>query len=259
MKDFVYFTKFNIHWGYNNIHIKESNQWKAAFITPFGLFKPTIIFFGFCNAPHLPGICESHLLWYGCRKMAQDLYGWPWYPYLWHPLSSSQSNLTSSSTTLGIWTVIEDHQMLLQHPYDGILGSDHQPRASMNGSHQAIHHLLLETPHFDQRHLFIPQIYQFLLQIHPQLLQHCCPSHGPHSQGYHLGLDFTLSIIFWHSQGYLHHFPYPHNSWHFSPPPYHIWHFPPCCWHCSYVEGHQWQPSLLCLFLQDFLSCGIKL
>ena len=26
------------------------DQWKAAFITPFGLFEPTVMFFGFCNA-----------------------------------------------------------------------------------------------------------------------------------------------------------------------------------------------------------------
>ena len=51
MKDSTYFTKFNVRWGYNNIHIKELDQWKAAFITPLGLFEPTVMFFGFCNAP----------------------------------------------------------------------------------------------------------------------------------------------------------------------------------------------------------------
>ena len=51
MKESTLFTKFDIHWGYNNIHIREENQWKAAFITPMGLFEPTVMFFGFCNAP----------------------------------------------------------------------------------------------------------------------------------------------------------------------------------------------------------------
>ena len=50
MKDSTLFTKFDIRWGYNNIRIRESDQWKAAFITPFGLFEPTVMFFGFCNA-----------------------------------------------------------------------------------------------------------------------------------------------------------------------------------------------------------------
>ena len=51
MKDATLFTKFNIRWGYNNICIREEDQWKAAFITPLGLFEPTVMFFGFCNAP----------------------------------------------------------------------------------------------------------------------------------------------------------------------------------------------------------------
>ena len=41
----------NIHWGYNNIWIKEGHEWKAAFITKHGLFKPLVVFFGLCNAP----------------------------------------------------------------------------------------------------------------------------------------------------------------------------------------------------------------
>ena len=51
MKKSILFTKFDIHWEYNNIHIWEKDQWKAAFITPMELFKPTIMFFGFCHAP----------------------------------------------------------------------------------------------------------------------------------------------------------------------------------------------------------------
>ena len=26
-----YFTKLNVHWGYNNVWIKDGDQWKAAF------------------------------------------------------------------------------------------------------------------------------------------------------------------------------------------------------------------------------------
>jgi hypothetical protein len=45
------FTKFDIRWGYNNIHIKPGNEWKAAFLTPEGLFEPTVMFFGLTNSP----------------------------------------------------------------------------------------------------------------------------------------------------------------------------------------------------------------
>ena len=45
------FTKFNIRWGYNNIRIRKGNEWKAAFLTPEGLFEPTVMFFGLTNSP----------------------------------------------------------------------------------------------------------------------------------------------------------------------------------------------------------------
>ena len=51
MKDSTLFTKFDIQWGYNNIRLREEDQWKAAFITPLGLYEPTVMFFGFSNAP----------------------------------------------------------------------------------------------------------------------------------------------------------------------------------------------------------------
>jgi hypothetical protein len=44
------FTKFDIQWGYNNIRIKPGNKWKAAFLTPKGLFEPTVMFFGLTNS-----------------------------------------------------------------------------------------------------------------------------------------------------------------------------------------------------------------
>lgn len=44
------FTKFNICWGYNNIWIREEDQWKAAFKTPFGLYQLRVMFFGLTNS-----------------------------------------------------------------------------------------------------------------------------------------------------------------------------------------------------------------
>jgi hypothetical protein len=45
------FTKLDLRWGFNNIQIKESDQWKAAFKTPFGMHKPKVLPFGLSNAP----------------------------------------------------------------------------------------------------------------------------------------------------------------------------------------------------------------
>ena len=50
LRQFSLFTKFDVRWGYNNIRIKEGDEWKAAFITPLGLFEPTVMFFGLCGS-----------------------------------------------------------------------------------------------------------------------------------------------------------------------------------------------------------------
>src|SRR6201996_6893797 len=51
LKGARYFTKLDIRWGYNNVCIKDGDQWKAAFKTKCGLFEPTVMFFGMCNSP----------------------------------------------------------------------------------------------------------------------------------------------------------------------------------------------------------------
>jgi hypothetical protein len=55
------FTKMDIHWGYNNVLIRPEDRWKAAFITPFGLFEPTVMFFGLCNSPATFQALMDHL------------------------------------------------------------------------------------------------------------------------------------------------------------------------------------------------------
>jgi Reverse transcriptase (RNA-dependent DNA polymerase) len=51
LKGAKYFTKLDVHWGYNNVWIRKEDGWKAAFKTNKGLFEPTVMFFGMCNAP----------------------------------------------------------------------------------------------------------------------------------------------------------------------------------------------------------------
>ena len=51
LKNTKYFTKLDIRWGYNNIHMKEEDEWKVAFWTNWGLFEPLVMFFGLTNSP----------------------------------------------------------------------------------------------------------------------------------------------------------------------------------------------------------------
>ena len=45
------FTKMDLRWGYNNIRIKEGDEWKAAFTTHLGSFEPTVMYFELTNSP----------------------------------------------------------------------------------------------------------------------------------------------------------------------------------------------------------------
>jgi hypothetical protein len=45
------FPKLDVHWGYNNVHIREGDEWKAAFCTNRGLFEPLVMYFGLTNSP----------------------------------------------------------------------------------------------------------------------------------------------------------------------------------------------------------------
>ncbi len=45
------YTKLDVRWGYNNVHIREGDEKKAAFKTRYGLFEPTVMYFGLTNSP----------------------------------------------------------------------------------------------------------------------------------------------------------------------------------------------------------------
>jgi len=45
------FTKMDLRWGYNNVRIKEGDEWKAAFTTLEGFFEPMVMFFGLTDSP----------------------------------------------------------------------------------------------------------------------------------------------------------------------------------------------------------------
>ena len=44
------FTKIDLRWGYNNMRIKEGDEWKVVFTTLERSFKPMVMFFGLTNS-----------------------------------------------------------------------------------------------------------------------------------------------------------------------------------------------------------------
>jgi len=45
------FTMMDLRWGYNNVRIKEGDEWKVAFTTLEESFELTVMFFGLTNSP----------------------------------------------------------------------------------------------------------------------------------------------------------------------------------------------------------------
>ena len=50
LKEAKMFTKMDLWWVYNNVQIKENNEWKAVFMYYHDSFKPLIMFFRLCNS-----------------------------------------------------------------------------------------------------------------------------------------------------------------------------------------------------------------
>ena len=72
LKGTKYFTKINLQAGYNNVQIKDGDQWKAAFKTSRGLFELIVMFFGMCNSP---ATFQKMICWSDQRQTPANLYG----------------------------------------------------------------------------------------------------------------------------------------------------------------------------------------
>jgi len=63
LKEARYFNKLDLIWKYNNIQIKEGDEWKAAFLTNKGLFKPKVMYFRLYNLPEIFQRMINSIFW----------------------------------------------------------------------------------------------------------------------------------------------------------------------------------------------------
>jgi len=57
------FTKLDLRWRYNNIRIKEGDEWKAAFMTHIRAYEPIVMYFGLMNSPATFQAMMNDLFW----------------------------------------------------------------------------------------------------------------------------------------------------------------------------------------------------
>ena len=53
----------DLRWDYNNVWIKEGDEWKIAFTIPKGSFEPIVMFFSLINSPATFQAMMNELLW----------------------------------------------------------------------------------------------------------------------------------------------------------------------------------------------------
>ena len=56
------FLKFDLRSAYNMFRVRPGDQWKTAFVTPWGLYEFNVMHYGFVNAPACPQQYMDHIL-----------------------------------------------------------------------------------------------------------------------------------------------------------------------------------------------------
>jgi len=57
------FTKLDLRWGYNNVRIKEKDEWKVTFIMHIKAYEPTVMYFRLTNSPTTFQTMMNDLFW----------------------------------------------------------------------------------------------------------------------------------------------------------------------------------------------------
>ena len=106
------FLKFNIHWGYNNIRIKDGDQHKAAFKTKYRLYEPNVMFFGLTNSPATFQAMMDHILQPWAEKWALEGVEGSW--YMDDVLVASRDKKKHQQATHELLDILEANDLFLK-------------------------------------------------------------------------------------------------------------------------------------------------
>ena len=190
--------------------------------------------------------------------MAKDLHRQPRDPHKRWCCPPPWTHLASTPMPLGTWTINQTLQMRIWCTMHGILRHDCQIGRDQDEQEKAGGNKRVETPYLSQGNPVIHWICKLLQDIHPRLLQHCCPSQPAHLQRRALGLDMTPTGGFWMTQIYFLLHTSPLNPRCNSP----LLHYNRCfiAGSQSYTHASWWKfkPAPLHLLLSHLLLCPTK-
>jgi len=162
-----YFMKLDVQWGFNNVQIKEGDEWKATFQTNRGLYEPLIMSFSLTNSPAT------------FQTMIDDIF---------KDLISEGMVVVYLDDILIFIETLEEHRKITRHILELLEKHKlyfHSDKcefkkttieylgAQLRRDGPSQDRWCYRVAHFDEQEgsAVLPQIHQLLLTVHPRLLR----------------------------------------------------------------------------------------
>ena len=177
VKDTNLFSKFNVHWGYNYIRIKEGDQHKAAFKTKYGLYELNVMFFGLTNSPATFQAMMDHILQPWGDKWEQDRVHGSW--YMDDVLVVSKDKKKHQQATHELLDILEANDLFLkpekcvwEQSRMDYLGLILEGGGNAHGPSQGCRNCNMADANFNQTGPILFGLLQFLPTIHLSIFPH---------------------------------------------------------------------------------------
>ena len=167
LKGAKHFTKLDVRWGYNNIRIRDGDQWKVAFKTNKGLFKPTVMFFGMCNSPATFQSMMDAIFSDMINESIVIIHG-RYLPFCTRQDNVNRKHQTSFSPTSGKRFIPKTWEVRIQQVKSWISRNDHRRRKNFHGPRKTKWDQRLAGTHHSQTSGRISRVQKLLPTIHPK-------------------------------------------------------------------------------------------